>query len=193
MLSPRERARRRVWEPSERRLEILATVSELFACERLGPEAALQQAVAVLSDLLGDAIVVHRLGGSGQWLEPLAWHDRSRDAQRALDRLGGHRFCPDRGFTAGVLDTGQAVLVPRVTPLEIELLQPEFAPVAEAMGLRGFVLAPMKVGGRLTGLLAQCRLRPEPPLDADDCCFLEEVALRLGLSVACPAAVDDGG
>lgn len=188
MLTARERGRQRMWNPAPERVEVLATLSELFACADVGVERALRESAATLAALLGDAVVICRLSADLRWVEPLVC-DVPAGCRKGTG-LVGHRFRADRGFTAGVVETRGPVLVPRVTPLEIELLQSDVAPAATALGVHGFVLAPMSVRGRLTGVLAQCRLRADAALECDDCRFLQEVALRVALGMAAYATCD---
>jgi hypothetical protein len=189
MLTPRERARERLWIPTPERIEILATLSELFACERLSCDEAVRESAVALAELLGDAVQLHRVSSDGRWMRALAWHHPDAGGREVLAGLRRRRFRADQGFTAGVLDTGDAVVVPRVNALEIEVLQPELAPICTTLGTQGFVLAPMILRGRISGLVAQCRTRPEPRLGLDDRRFLEAVGMHLALGIASrPAA-----
>jgi GAF domain-containing protein len=184
MLTARQRARERLWASSAERVEILATLTELFACEHLSCEQAVRESAVVLAEVLDDAVHIHRVSDDLRWMRAVASHHPQEREREVLAGLAGRLFRADQGFSAGVLDTGDAVLVPRVTALEIEVLQPELAPACTELGTRGFVVAPMTLRGRISGLVAQCRTRPEPPLNVDDRLFLEEVGMRLALGIA---------
>jgi hypothetical protein len=184
MLSPRERARSRAWRSTPRRVEALATLTELFASEDLTRDRAVEESVVALAELVGDGFAACLLEEEQRWMRPLGAHHPERQPGEVLDAIGARRFRADQGFSASVLDTGAAVLIPRITRAEIDALQPELAPVCEAMGARGFIIVPATVRGRCVALVAQWRTRARPRLCEDDQRFLEEVGLRFALGLA---------
>jgi GAF domain-containing protein len=180
----RERARARRWRPSVERVEVLVTMSEIFASADPAGDELLRESAVAVSEILGDAVVIDLLTEDLAWLLPTGAHHPDPRVRRLLGEVIGHRFPADEGFTACALDTGSTLLVPLVTELELEALQPGLAPVCAEIGLRGFVLSPMQVRGRCVGLVALARTREEPRLDDDDARFLAEVAMRLAIQIA---------
>jgi hypothetical protein len=180
---PRRRARERLWSPSLPRTEILVTLSELFADAELTCEDAIDGTAATAAELLGDAVVIDLLSADGRWMYPAGAHHPDPALQSVLDGISRIPFRTDHGFTACVMERREALLIPTVTPVEVRALEPEIAPVAEALGMRGFVIAPQAVRGRIIGFVWQVRTHAEAPLAEDDRRFLQEVAIRVALGI----------
>jgi GAF domain-containing protein len=185
--SPRERERGRqgAWVPSAPRVALLAALSEAFT-RRGGTtcSAAVRDSARALADALDDAVVVYEVSSDRRWMCALATHHPEQGARDALAGLDDLLMRADEGFTAAALDTGETQAVPRVSPDEVQALQPELAPIWEQLGAVGLLLAPIAVRGRCLALLVQCRLRESPPLGDDDRRFLDDVAALLALGMA---------
>lgn len=184
MSSLRERAQARAWNSSAERVEILAGLSALLVDEDVTREAAVRDATVLLGELTGDASVVSLLSEDRACVLPVAAHHPEPAAHALLQQgMVGLRFRTDEGFIASVVDDREALLIPRVSTPEVRALQPELADVCEAMGMTGFIIAPLSVGGRFIGLLSQIRNREEPWLSIDDRRFLCEVSARLAVGL----------
>jgi DNA-binding CsgD family transcriptional regulator len=180
----RSRARERLWTPTRQRAEILCALSELFADDDLTPDGAIEASAVVLAEPLGDAVIIDLLSPERDRMFPLGVHHPDPGARVIMDRAAARiPFRADHGFTANVLESGKSLLIPAITPAEMAALQPDLAPVSEALGTRGFILAPMLARGRCVGFLWQVRTCLEPQLDDDERRFLDEVAVRLALEV----------
>jgi DNA-binding CsgD family transcriptional regulator len=180
----RSRARLRLWAPSPERAEILGALSELFADDDVAPDCVIEASAVVLAELLGDGVIVDLLSPERDRMFPLGAYHPDPVAREVINKTAARiPFRADQGFTANVLETGKSLLIPAVTTAEVAALQPDLAPVSEALGTRGFILAPMLARGRCVGFLWQVRTHPEPQLDDDARRFLDEVAVRLALQV----------
>jgi GAF domain-containing protein len=179
----RERARARAWTASQERVEVLAALSALLADHMAAPERALRDCARTLAESLGDGIVIMMLADDARSMHPLGVHHPEPETRAALAELLGDRYSADHGFSAQVLDTSAGVLIPRVTLPEVAALQPEFAAVSEAAGVKGFAIAPLALRAEPVGLVTQFRTRPRPALDEDDLRFLEDVGVRLAVGL----------
>jgi DNA-binding CsgD family transcriptional regulator len=180
----RSRARERHWAPTSERAEMLSALSELFADDDVTPDCAIEASAVVLAELLGDGVIIDLLSPERDRMFAVGAYHPDPRARGVMARAATRTpFRADRGFTANVLETGRSLLIPAVTTAEMAALQPDLAPVSEALGTRGFVLAPMLARGRCVGFVWQVRTRPEPQLDDDERRFLDEVAVRLALQV----------
>jgi DNA-binding CsgD family transcriptional regulator len=180
----RSRARSRLWAPSPERTEILGALSELFADEDVTPDCVIEASTVVLGELLGDGAIVGLLSPERDRMFPLGAYHPDPVARGVMNQAAARiPFRADQGFTAHVLETGRSLLIPAVTTAEVAALQPDLAAISDALGTRGFILAPMLARGRCVGFLWQVRTRPEPQLDDDARRFLDEVAVRLALQV----------
>jgi GAF domain-containing protein len=179
----RQRARARAWTSSQERVDLLAALAVGLADHDAPPERSLRDCARSLAEGLGDGVVLVLLADDARTMHPLGVHHPELAPCRALKELLGQRFSADHGFSARVLDTNAGVLIPRVTVAEIAALQPELAPVAEAAGVHGFVVAPLALRGEPAGLVTQVRTRARPALDEDDLRFLEEVGVRIAVGL----------
>lgn len=177
------RARARAWAPTGERAEILTALTEVFTAEDLGPDRAIEAAAVLLAEALDDAVFIDLLSPDRTHMYPLGAHHADPATRSLLDGVADVLFRADEGFTASVLETGGTLLLPSVTPAEVAALQPDLAPIAESLGVRGFIVAPLVTRGRCSGFVWQVRLRPQPRLDEDERRFLEEVAVRLAMFV----------
>jgi DNA-binding CsgD family transcriptional regulator len=164
------------------RLEALGGLSELFADADLTCDRAMQTSAELLAEVLADAVVIDLLTPGRDWIYPLGAHDADPRRQELLAGIRGIPFRADHGFTASVLDRGETLLFPAVCPDEIRALQPEIAPVCEALAVNGFVIAPLAARGHCSGFLWQFRTGG-PRLTEDDRRFLHEVGLRVALAI----------
>jgi GAF domain-containing protein len=180
----RERAQARAWTSSAERVEILAGLSALLVDEDVTRATAIHQATKLLGDLTGDASVISLLTEDRGCVLPVAAHHPDPAGHALLQQgMVGLSFRTDEGFIASVVDDREPLLIPRVSAPEVRALQPELAEVCERMGMTGFIIAPLAVGGRFIGLLSQIRTSEEPWLSLDDRRFLCEVSVRLAVGL----------
>jgi serine phosphatase RsbU (regulator of sigma subunit) len=122
---------------------------------------------------------------------------------RVVDAVGAHRDparfgmvermalarLPDpedpSSIVARVLASGEAVLIPRVPPGELEKIM---APgdqrnLARELGLESVIVVPLAARGRTLGALSLVRDGDSPPFDEDDLSLAGMLAARAGLAV----------
>jgi DNA-binding CsgD family transcriptional regulator len=180
----RARARARSWAPTRERVESLIALTDLFAGDDVRPDGAIDASAIVLAELLGDAVFIALLSRDRSHMHVLGAHHPDPAVQDFVDSVTGLTFRADEGFSARVVDTGEALLIPSVSPAEMAAVQPHLAAVSEELGTRGFIVAPLVLGrGGCSGFVWQVRTRAEPPLDEDGRRFLSEVATQLALCV----------
>jgi hypothetical protein len=170
-----------VWAPTAARAELLTELSGIFREQRHDPRSALGTATIAVSQALGDAVAVDRLSADGRRMYPVAVHDGDPARRLVLEEVLEVRFPAHDGFTGRVLESGETLLIPRVSDTEIRALQPAIADVCALIGLRGFIVVPLPGRADWSGFLRQMRCRDQPCLTDDDAAFLEEVAGRFAL------------
>ncbi len=175
----RDRARDRMWSPTVERTEILAALSSVIAAPEGAGDTSADDIAVLLADVLGDGIAIATLSADGESARPIATHHPEPACADGLAELLGRRIAAEAGFTGRVLDTCAGILIPRISAAECHALQPEVAPVGEAIGMKGFIIAPIRRQSSCIGLVAQIRTRDEPALCEDELRFLEEVGLRM--------------
>jgi GAF domain-containing protein len=183
MSGPRPSVPERVWTATTERVELLVALSDVLADAGPTRDAMIEAAAAVLAERLRDGVSIVLLSDDRRWMTPVGTSHPEAAPRTVLRDIQGERFPADEGFSACVLDTGQPVLIPRVTAAEIRALQPAIAPPCEAIGLRGFIALPLAARRGCTGILWQLRTREAPELGDDDVRFLAEVGGRLALAI----------
>jgi GAF domain-containing protein len=183
MSAPRPSVPERAWTPTTERVELLVALSDVISDAGPTRDGMIEAAAAVLAERLADGVSIVLLSGDGRWMTPIGTGHPAAGPRAVLRGVEGQPFPADEGFSACVLDTGQAVLIPRVTAAEIRALQPAIAPPCEAIGLRGFIALPLAARRGCTGIVWQLRTREAPELSDDDVRFLAEVGARLALAI----------
>ena len=148
----------------------------------------------VLSALTGaaarricDYSVAFLAGPDGRVIDAVGAH---RDPARfgVVQRMAQARLPqPDNtaSIAARVLASGEAVLIPRVPPGELErIMAPgEQLALARELGFESVIVVPLVARGRTLGALALVRDGDSPPFDEDDLSLVGTLAARGGLAV----------
>ena len=113
------RARARAWAPTRERAEILTALTEVFTAEDLAADRAIEAAAVLLAEAFDDAVFIDLLSPDRTHMYPLGAHHPDPAARSLLDGVTDVLFRADEGFTAGVLDTAETLLIPSVTPAEV--------------------------------------------------------------------------
>ncbi|WP_157463682.1 GAF domain-containing protein, partial [Deinococcus pimensis] len=88
------------------------------------------------------------------------------------------------GSTAWVMRTGQPFLLPVVPRSSIEAIEePERRASIERMGFHSLIHVPLKVEGRVVGLLGLATSRPERTYGPDDLALAEDLAAQAALAL----------
>jgi len=177
-----------------RRLESVARSRLQLLVEAGAAMAASLEVRPVLAALTGaaarricDYSVAFLAGADGRVIDAVGAH---RDPGRfgMVERMA-HARLPDpdnpSSIAAKVLASGEAILIPRVTPDEIErIMAPgEQRTLANELGLESLIVVPLVARGRTLGALALVRDRGSPPFAEDDLSLAGMLAARAGLAV----------
>jgi len=168
------------------RLATLARSSAAFAAATLDYEAALDAVARFTAELTGDACVVRLVSEDGEWADAAAVHHPDSTRLLAVRGIvGSRRQRVDEGFSASVLRTGAALLVPAVDQDQLRATIPSEAwPLLDQVPVRSLLVVPLRARDRVIGTLALLRDRADQRFDDEDRAFLQEVADRAGLAIA---------
>jgi PAS domain S-box-containing protein len=178
-----EMEKARLAEEHAARISALAEASRAFAEATLDLQTALHRVARTVVGLIGDGCVIRLLSEDGEQLVPAAihHHDPARlDAMR-------------RAFLAAPLSTKEGVHVRLVQNLEqvtVDLtseelrraLPAEQVQALTALGVKAFLVAPLRLKDRVIGSIGFSR-ESDRPFTPDDSAFLQDLADRAALAI----------
>jgi GAF domain-containing protein len=134
---------------------------------------------------MGDYCSVRLISADGQHLDLAAFHHPDPEARAMLERL--HRtvvISIHEGWPGEVVRTGQPRLVHKV---ELEnfrdIIKPEYWPYLERYDCGAAIIVPLRIGGRVTGIVSVARESASGPFKIEDQTFLQELADRAALAI----------
>jgi PAS domain S-box-containing protein len=185
-LLEREKRSRAEAEKVAHRLGVLNRASRAFA--EVGPEssALLQSLVELVCADFADACgVLLRCGVDDQNLEVTAVHHRHPAVSEALHLVAGRvELRLGVGLTGRVAETGEVVLLRKADRERLlELAHPDLRSYVTLLAPGSVALVPMRVRGRVIGVLAAAQAEDRHEFDEADVQLLEELAERAAMAV----------
>jgi len=167
------------------RLQVLAEASRRFSEAILDFQALLDEVSQRIAQLLGDACVIRLLSEDGQWLELVAvYHPNPEAIALIREILSASPQRINEGLTSSVMQTGQPLLIPVVSQEELHAsAKQEYLPYLDRFGVNSILIVPLRVRGRVIGVLHLSRDRPGRPYTVDDLVFLQDLADRAALAI----------
>lgn len=168
------------------RLNALAEISQALSEARLDLSTVLEVATHRVVEVLGDVCVLRLLSDDGQWLDPVALHHPDPAALAfARDMLAAAPERVDEGLNGRVMRTGRPLLLPVVRWEEVrETIKPEYRQYVERFGgVHSVLIVPLRVWGRVTGVLSASRETPGRPYTTEDQAFLQDLADRVAQAI----------
>lgn len=169
---------------AEERLRFLAEVSTLFASQ-LDLDTALARVAALSVPAFADWCVIDVLGpGQPPTRVAVAFADPARAAQ-AEDLRRHPPESDEPGGIAEVLRTGQACLCSSVPAGHWQgvISDPKRQSALEVLGIRSFIMVPLRARGRVTGVLTWGCAESGRRFGPEDLAFGREVASRTGTAI----------
>ncbi|NTW00989.1 MAG: PAS domain-containing protein, partial [Oscillochloris sp.] len=132
-----------------------------------------------------DTCVISILSDDQRWMLPVASH--SSDPERATmirTLLTNGEVPADSGWSALVLQSGQALLLPSVALDEVRaMVPPHYIPHLERIKAFSLLVVPLRVRGQILGTLALTRVTAGQPYTEIDQRYLQDLADRAGLAI----------
>ncbi|MEW5858120.1 MAG: response regulator, partial [Cyanobacteriota bacterium] len=165
--------------------QALSEVSRAFAEKVPEFQAVLELVSQQVAQLLGDLCVVRILSDDGRWLNPVAIYHPNPEALACLrEALAAEAHRVDEGLTGRVFQTGETLLIPVLSPEDIQpLSESKYLPYLQRFGMYSILIAPLEVRGRRIGTLFVSRDRPGHSYTRDDQFFLQDLADRAALAI----------
>lgn len=140
----------------------------------------------VLAANLGDNCVVALLSPDGAWIEISAFAHAEHERNAVLQQLFNKPREPvNTADLERVLKRGESLLVSHFEPEQIAGLKlPDYAAYMQTYAVSSFVVAPIRNGGQILGLLTLAREGKKEGYTANDQALLQELADRAALAIA---------
>lgn len=165
--------------------KLLAEVSHSLAAT--GPEfqAVLDAIARNIAESIGDTCIVGLLSDDGEWLHLDAFHHPNQELITTIhDLLAFKPQHVDKVLSGRVVQTGQPILIPNVSPEQAcGLITPEYWPDKEHLRFYSLLIVPMKAPGQVIGTMILLRHSPGQPYSTDDQAFFQNLADRVGLAI----------
>ncbi len=175
----------------EERLRILSMSLRAFSEATSDYQRLLDVVARSLAEVVKDGCVVRLLADDG-WLEPAAIHlpfeARVADPvkrERLRAHIAARRNIAEQSTAQRVLETGEALLVPRLDPGELRATaSPEVVTAFTTIGIHSVLFVPLRVRGESIGLLSLVRFEAtSPPFAEEDRDLAQALADHAALAI----------
>ncbi len=165
------------------RLATLAQSSRAFAEAGLDFQSALNAVARITAEQTGDCCIVRLLSPDEKWAEVAAIHHPNPDLLAAA-RVIVRTQPASQGFSAEVLRTGRALLLPEVPPERLRLVvEPDAWSVLDHYHIHSLLVVALRARDRVIGTLALLRSTSNRPFTREDEAFLQDLADRAALAI----------
>ena len=166
------------------RLSVLADASTALAAASADLTSALETVALHVANGLGDGCAVLLSADGGRSLELAALYHRSIEAHQLARELLSDVAHGTGEISRRVIERGQAVLVPRLGPAQVDLfVGSEHRVYVERFGLHSLVAVPIRGRERTIGVIVAWRDATPGAYVDEDRALLQDVAERTALAV----------
>jgi signal transduction histidine kinase/CheY-like chemotaxis protein len=139
-----------------------------------------------VTELVGDTCIIQLVSEDKQWFVPVAvYHPQPHVISLIRELLAASPEATGDGINAHVLETGHPLLVPVVSPKQVETgLKREYRPYLEQANIYSLLIVPLRVHGETIGTITILRNAPDRPYTLEDQTFLKELAERAALAIS---------
>ena len=170
---------------AEQAQRILMDAARAFAEASLDLPEVLNLAARQVVAALGDTCVIRLLSTDGLWLEPAAFYHPDPEARAFGDAM--MRAAPERsteGLNGQVVQTGEPVFLPVVDQAQfVAAIKPEYHAYHARFGTYSVLIVPLRVRGRILGVLSIARETPGRPNTLADQALVQELADRAAVAI----------
>jgi len=166
------------------RMQALADAAHTFAASGLDQQTILEQLSRLIVDVIGEICIVQLVSEDGAWLNATVPAHADAARQELLDSMRDIPYPVGAGFMGRVVQTGQAELIPEITPEAIQNhTMPELWPVLAQLDIFSILMVPLCVRQQVIGVVGCARSRPGSPYLPQDQDFLQDLADRAALAL----------
>ncbi len=171
---------------STRRLEALARMAHELAAADGDVTELIELVARRLAENIGDGCTVRMLpqDGPSSDLRAAFFHVDPEICAKARAVLGAGPHPLGSGIARQVVETGEAIMVPRIDPDVVVAQAPEpFKSMLAVFEVSSVLAVPLKARGKILGVASLLRNSAAPPYTLDDQRFAQDLADRAGLAI----------
>jgi PAS domain S-box-containing protein len=169
---------------AESRLRALADTSRLVAEGRLDLQTILDNATRMVAEFCQDGCIIRLVGAELPGLETVSYHHVDPRAQRHLRELIPQiRDYLDQGAAKQVLRERGPVLISGTVEEMRARLHPRVRGLLDEFPLHAWIVAPLRVAGKVIGFMTVFRSR-QGEYSPADISFLQDLADRTALAIS---------
>ena len=167
------------------RTQALADFSRALAAVRLDYQAVLDVTAQHVTKLIGDACVIRLASDESKSLEVASlYHPKPTTLTVLRELLASNPLRADSGLDAQVMQTGQPVLIPVISPEQLVSLIPVTQRSnPERIRIHSVLVISLSAQGEVLGTLTLLRDGPNRPYTPEDQAFLQDISDRAALSI----------
>lgn len=168
------------------RTKVLADASQALAGAQLDLPSTLAAAVQRIVGYLHGGCLIELISRDGKRLKPVAYFHENPEELKVMFKFlgGGASTSTEEGVAGKVVRTGKAALLPDIPREEARgQMAREYWPYYERFPIRGLIVVPLRVGGRVIGAAAAIRGFDAPLFSGDDLEFVQDFADRTALAI----------
>jgi signal transduction histidine kinase len=174
-------------------LEILAEASKAFAEAGLDFQRLLDTITRQIGNLDVDLCVIRLLSDDSRTLIPMAYYHPDEAARELLSGIMSVPQGAAEGLNGRVVQSGEPLLMPVVSPAEIRRLVPgrHWSEYLDRFGIHSVLIVPLRARSRVIGALAVFRGTEGHPYTLADQILVQDLADRAALAVDNARLYDD--
>jgi signal transduction histidine kinase len=165
------------------RVEALAQFSQALSAAGLTPQVVLDTAAHSVTQLFDDRCVIYLRSKDRPYLRPVAMDHPDPTVRKRMQDLPASTCPPAEQHAAGVIESGQALMISGQDPITI----PTRA-ISELLALEqtcpyDLLIVPLRVRDQVIGTIGISRDQPGRPYTLEDQTFLQELADRAATAI----------
>ena len=183
-LSAEERRAHEQARAAAARLQILAEASDAFSVTHRDLGTLLDTVTRQVARHLAESCAIYLLSDDGQRLDLATFHHVDPEAEAYFRQVLQVPMLPGEGFSGRVLQSGQSHLIPVISQdALLSTLKPEHQEAVRRRPVHSLLGVPLRMQGRVVGVVSLCRFSPGRPFTREDQELLEELAAKAALSI----------
>ncbi len=184
-ISVRKQAEK-VLEHQQMIAQMMDSLSQELLKLNLDFRVTLQNAAKIVSEKSGDLCIIRLVSDDGQFVKPVTIQHPNLKKQAEIKKcLQAAHIKVDEGLFSAIVKTGQSMIISRGSTTELlDSIPDQYKTMIEKHNIISGLSIPLRVQGLIIGDLTLGRSERQEPYSENDRIIFQEVADRIGLTIA---------